>query len=85
MERQAPRFAAELLMPEPVCRHLFGCCKKEYGDVPRVIAYRMAGELLVSRRAIGWRLHGMGLIEKPAWLKVEGAASTSGGPSAEAD
>ena len=68
MERQANRFAAELLMPESVCRVLHERYARKYGAVARYLVYHIAGDLLVSRSAIGWRLFGLGLIEKPTWL-----------------
>jgi Zn-dependent peptidase ImmA (M78 family) len=68
LERQANRFAAELLMPEARCRALFDRYRRRYGKTPRFLVHHLAGELLVSRDAIAWRLYGLGLIEKPAWL-----------------
>jgi hypothetical protein len=68
MERQANRFAAELLMPEVVCRNLLEQYSKTYGKIARFLVYRLAAELLVSREAIAWRLFTLGLIEKPNWL-----------------
>jgi Zn-dependent peptidase ImmA (M78 family) len=68
MERQANRFAAELLMPENVCRILHERYARTYGPVARYLVYHLAGDLLVSRSAIAWRLFGLGLIEKPTWL-----------------
>jgi len=68
MERQANRFAAELLMPEAVCRTLHECHARKYGPVDRYLVYHLAGELLVSRSAIAWRLFGLGLIGRPNWL-----------------
>ena len=73
-ERQANRFAAELLMPEAVCRSLHASYAAKYGPTPRFLVYHLAGELLVSREAIAWRLYGLGLIGRPTWLKAEWAA-----------
>lgn len=57
IEREANRFAAELLMPEEVCRARAEELKQEYGACPRlVLAYRLASELLVSREAMRYRL-----------------------------
>jgi Zn-dependent peptidase ImmA (M78 family) len=84
MERQANRFAAELLMPEAVCRALYGDHAEKYGRVSRFLVYRLAGDLLVSREAIGWRLYGLGLIDRPTWLKAQGTDSTAGARAAEA-
>ena len=84
MERQANRFAAELLMPEAVCRILHERYARKYGAVARFLVYHLAGDLLVSRSAIAWRLFGLGLIEKPTWLpKV--ASVPEQAPAAEAD
>ena len=64
LEREANRFAAELLMPESVLRAradelrlLHKCCP--FG----VLAYRLAAELLVSRQAIGFRLKNLGVAD----------------------
>ncbi len=64
LEREANRFAAELLMPEAVVRaradelrSLHKCCP--FG----VLAYRLAAELLVSRQAIGFRLKNLGVAD----------------------
>lgn len=62
MEREANRFAADLLMPAEVCRARTDEMMREYGCCPRqVLAYRLAGELLVSGQAMGYRLKGLGL------------------------
>ncbi len=84
MERQANRFAAEVLMPEAVCRALHERFARKYGAVDRYLVYHLAGDLLVSRSAIAWRLFGLGLIERPTWLpKV--AEGSDGTRAAEAD
>ena len=57
MEREANRFAAELLMPEEVCRERADELRREYRTCPRVVlAYRLASELLVSAEAMRYRL-----------------------------
>jgi hypothetical protein len=63
-ERDANRFAAELLMPEEVIR----AREKDLKDdlkvsvCPRlVLAYRLASELLVSREAMRYRLKTLGV------------------------
>jgi Zn-dependent peptidase ImmA (M78 family) len=65
LEREANRFAAELLMPEEVCRAREAELREEdkaRGGCPRgVLAYRLASELLVSREAIRYRLAGLGV------------------------
>jgi hypothetical protein len=60
MERQANRFAAELLMPEGACRELRGRFPGAAGAVARFLEHQLAGELLVSRAAARWRLRGLG-------------------------
>ncbi len=62
MEKEANRFAVELLMPAEVCharaeelRRLHGCCPRG------VLVYRLASELLVSREAMRYRLQGLGV------------------------
>ena len=61
MERQANRFAAELLMPEAVCRtatDLYAAC---FRTPPRFLEHHLARDLLVSREAMRWRLRSLGL------------------------
>jgi len=60
MEREANRFAAELLMPADICRMRAVELEEEYDCCPRgVLAYRLASELLVSREAMRYRLLGL--------------------------
>jgi hypothetical protein len=62
MEREANRFAAELLMPEEVCQARAKELQEEYRVCPRlVLAYRLASELLVSREAMRYRLKSLGV------------------------
>ena len=61
MERQANRFAAELLMPEAVCREARDRFAGPFGPVARFLEHHLAGELLVSREAARWRLRGLGM------------------------
>jgi Zn-dependent peptidase ImmA (M78 family) len=68
MERQANQFAAELLMPEGMCRDLCELHSRRYGPTDRFLVHHLASELLVSREAIAWRLFGLDLIAKPRWL-----------------
>ena len=57
LEREANRFAVELLMPEEVIRSRADELKQEHGCCPRgVLAYRLSSELLVSREAMRYRL-----------------------------
>lgn len=61
-EREANRFAAELLMPAEVCRARAEELQGEYGCCPRsVLIYRLASELLVSREALRYRLNNLGV------------------------
>jgi hypothetical protein len=58
MERQANRFAAELLMPEAVCR----LASEQYKRAStRFLEHHLASNLLVSDTAIRWRLRNLGL------------------------
>jgi Zn-dependent peptidase ImmA (M78 family) len=81
MERQANRFAAELMMPEALCRTLFERHSSRYGTTARFLVHHLASDLLVSREAVAWRLYVLGLIEKPTGLakgrEPGGAAETS--------
>ena len=62
MEREANRFAAELLMPARVCRARAEELRKKYHCCPRgVLVYRLASELLVSREALRYRLRSLGV------------------------
>jgi Zn-dependent peptidase ImmA (M78 family) len=62
MEREANRFAAELLMPEEIIRERAEELMKEHKACPRlVLAYRLASELLVSREAMRYRLNHLGV------------------------
>jgi len=62
MEREANRFAAELLMPADICRERADEFRERYGCCPRgVLVYRLASELLVSREALRYRLQSLGV------------------------
>jgi hypothetical protein len=61
LERQANRFAAEVLMPEEVCRGLRNHFLERLGPTARFLEHQLAGGLLVSREAARWRLRGLGL------------------------
>jgi IrrE N-terminal-like domain len=62
MERQANRFAAELLMPASVCRARGAAFRKAYGICPRTpFAYHLASELVVSPEAMRYRLKDLGV------------------------
>jgi hypothetical protein len=64
MEREANRFAAELLMPEDVIRARAAELTEKHGACPRgVLEYRLASELLVSAQAIRFRLSQLRLLE----------------------
>jgi Zn-dependent peptidase ImmA (M78 family) len=60
MEREANRFAVELLMPADFCRRRAADLRRNYGCCPRgVLVYRLASELLVSRQALRFRLQAL--------------------------
>ena len=65
-EQQANRFAAELLMPEPLVRGLYDFYATRIGDTPRFIESHMSGDLLVSRQAIRRRSADLGLVRAVA-------------------
>jgi hypothetical protein len=62
MERQANRFAAELLMPESVCRTATDLYAARFRTPPRFLEHHLARDLLVSREAMRWRLRSLGLM-----------------------
>lgn len=65
MERQANRFAAEILMPAEVCRVRAEAFRKTYRVCPRVpFAYYLAAELLVSPEAMRYRLRDLGVADE---------------------
>lgn len=56
-EREANRFAVELLMPKEICMARADEMRREHGCCPRdVLEYRLAAELLVSQQAMLYRL-----------------------------
>jgi Zn-dependent peptidase ImmA (M78 family) len=61
MERQANRFAAELLMPEAVCRTASAQYAAGFTTTPRFLEHHLAGDLLVSREAVRLRLRSLSL------------------------
>jgi hypothetical protein len=62
MERQANRFAAELLMPAEVCRARAEEFRTTFKTCPRTpFAYHLAAELLVSPLAMRTRLEDLGV------------------------
>jgi hypothetical protein len=62
MEREANRFAVELLMPADVCRARAAELREKYDCCPRgVLVYRLSSELLVSREALRYRLQALGV------------------------
>ncbi len=63
MERQANRFAAELLMPEAVCREARENYASRFGTTVRFLEHHLSGDLLVSRDAVRWRLRGLRLAD----------------------
>jgi Zn-dependent peptidase ImmA (M78 family) len=61
MERQANRFAAELLMPVELCRSACARFTQRFTPTPRFLEHELASALLVSREAMRWRLRSLGL------------------------
>ncbi len=61
MERQANQFAAELLMPEAICRAACDRHRARFGTTTRFLEHHLASDLLVSREAARWRLRGLSL------------------------
>src|SRR5262249_45759160 len=62
IEREANRFAGELLMPEDVCQARAAELREKHQCCPRgVLVYRLASELLVSREALRYRLLSLGV------------------------
>jgi hypothetical protein len=61
MEQEADRFAAELLMPAPLCRQLVQDTLHRMVNKPEVIAKRLAADLLVSPAAMRVRLKTLNL------------------------
>jgi Zn-dependent peptidase ImmA (M78 family) len=69
-EREANRFATELLMPEEVVVGRAVAFRKAFGVCPRgALAYQLAADLLVSREAMVYRLNDPGI---KARLREEG-------------
>jgi Zn-dependent peptidase ImmA (M78 family) len=65
MERQANRFAAELLMPAELCRARAAAFRKTYRVCPRTpFAYYLAAELMVSPEAMRYRLRDLGVADE---------------------
>jgi len=65
-ERQANRFAVELLMPDDVCRARAEAFRSAYGICPRgPLAYQLAADLLVSREGMRYRLNQLEVGDEP--------------------
>jgi len=64
MERQANRFAAELLMPEAVCRTAADLYAARFHASLRFLEHHLARDLLVSREAMRWRLRSLNLMNE---------------------
>jgi Zn-dependent peptidase ImmA (M78 family) len=65
-EHEANRFAAELLMPEPIVRGLYDFYSARFGNTPRFIEGHLSGDLLVSRQAIRRRMADLDLAREAA-------------------
>ncbi len=61
MERQANRFAIELLMPEAVCRLACQQYAASFAVSQRFLEHQLAGDLLVDREAMRRRLRSLSL------------------------
>jgi Zn-dependent peptidase ImmA (M78 family) len=72
MERQANCFAAELLMPETVCRDARESYAVRFGTTARFLEHHLASDLLVSREAVRWRLRSLQLTNGPARSASDG-------------
>jgi Zn-dependent peptidase ImmA (M78 family) len=59
MESQANQFAAELLMPEEVCRAAREQYEERFRATLRFMEHHLASHLLVSREAVRWRLRSL--------------------------
>jgi hypothetical protein len=65
MEREANRFAAELLMPAEVCRSRADAFRAAYRACPlTAFAYHLSSELLVSPEAMRNRLNGLEVCDE---------------------
>jgi len=62
MEREANRFAAELLMPAHACEVLSREYAERFGSMRAVVARLLARDFFVSTEAMTWRLKEMGLF-----------------------
>ncbi len=60
-EKEANRFAVELLMPEKAVRASVNQMTRQFGGTRGIIAKRLATQFLVSPEAMTWRLVGLGL------------------------
>jgi Zn-dependent peptidase ImmA (M78 family) len=63
IEREANRFAAELLIPEDACKSIYQSFSLKYGKKHLVLAKRLATEFLVSLEAMKWRLVALNLFD----------------------
>jgi Zn-dependent peptidase ImmA (M78 family) len=63
MEREANRFAAEILMPRETCLAMISDFRRDYRNAPNsVLIHRLSADLLVSREAMRNRLVNLGII-----------------------
>jgi hypothetical protein len=66
MEREADRFAAELLMPADLCRQRATEFRKDYRCCPMsAFGYHLASDLLVSPEAMRYHLKRLGVCDEP--------------------
>jgi Zn-dependent peptidase ImmA (M78 family) len=64
VEREANQFAAELLVPEGICKLMYQSFSQKYGTKRQILTKKLATEFLVSTEAMKWRL---------AALKLQGS------------
>lgn len=62
LELEANQFAADILMPETLCKRLVTDYQKRFSNPPPALVRRLANEFLVSQEAMKWRLNSLGLI-----------------------
>lgn len=60
-EKEANRFAVELLMPENAVRAMVNQMACQFGGMHEIMVKRLTTHFLVSREAMTWRLVGLGL------------------------
>jgi Zn-dependent peptidase ImmA (M78 family) len=80
MEHQANSFAAELLMPEAVCRALHRRFSERMGPTTRFLEHHLSSALLVSPEAARLRLRALRLTGTSPADRPVAAPTAGGGP-----